>query len=255
MFLISLVLLVLLFQDKAHVSSAFGPIDISKQGSKIILYHRCIVSRKKIRMSRHIMHSAGPGDNIRSATGKRPSLHPTVINTVSEALFLLSSPGNTLEVKDEVEPLQVAVAAGKLAADAIQKRSQSSTAVKGDENSAFSVEESQLISGRVVGVVMRIKELEELLRQKVNGVVWVEKYGEERSFGVTKEELLGTGQYMDEVRRKLKNDPLLRMCRAECLFALFLSTVEIPTFKKLGQEATSIDFLDSDRMEVLFEYD
>ena len=249
------ILLVILFQEKVP-TSAFGTIDISKRVATISRQPSlCTISMKNIPLSRHLMHSGGPGDNIRSANGKRPSLHPTVINTISEALLVLSNSGSTLEVKDEVGPLQVAISAGKLATDAIQKRSESSTAVKGDEDSAFTLEESQLISGRVVGVVMRMNELEELLRQKINDVVWVRKYGEEGSFGVITEELLGTVQGIKEARIQLKSDPLLRMCRAECLFALFLSTVEIPTFKKLGQvaadEISSIDFLDSDRLEVL----
>ena len=208
----------------------------------------------KIRNARHVLHSAGPGDKVRGATGKRPSLHPTVINTISEALSLLSKPGSSLEVSDEVEPLQVAIAAGQLATDAIFKRAQSSSAVKGDEESAFTLEESQLISGRVVGVVMRFKELEDMLKEKVKGAAWVQKYGEESSFGLTKEELLGT-EIDSRLRSKLNDDPLLRMCRAECLFALFLYTVEIPTMERIGRSAEDgasvVDFLDSDRIDVL----
>jgi len=202
------------------------------------------------------------GDKIRESTGKRPSLNPTIINTLSQALSLRSSndPKFPMEVSPTVTALEVAIAAGKLATKAIEKRAMSSKAVKGDESSAFTPEESQLIAGRVVGVVMRWKELEELLIQRVKDSSWVLKYREESSFGVLVEECHVQGDGDDDVdvmvKNKLKGDPLLRMCRAECLYALFLKNVEWPTLKKLGQvsenEDVGVDFLDKDRMRVLF---
>ena len=68
--------------------------------------------------------------------------------------------------------------------NAIDKRNND----KDDTSEKFTMEESQVISGRVVGVVMRMRELEELLVRRVGGVGWVKKYGEEESFGVLKAE-------------------------------------------------------------------
>lgn len=214
--------------------------------------------------------SETPGDKIRESTGKRPSLDPTIINTLSEALSFRSSNDTKfpMEVSPTAQALDVAIAAGKLATKAIEKRAMSSKAVKGDESSAFTPEESQLIAGRVVGVVMRWKELEEVLIQRVKDSSWVLKYGEESSFGVLKEEcqLQGNGSEMESkgdevdfmVKKKLRGDPLLRMCRAECLYALFINNVESPALKKLGQvsqDGMGVDFLDKDRISVLFPDD
>ncbi len=160
-----------------------------------------------------------------------------------------------MEVTLEVEPIEVAMAAGQLATDAIDNRAKTSTAVKGDESSAFNQEESQLIAGRIVGVVMRWTELESLLIEQVKKTSWVLKYGEEASFGLTKEEFEEDGND-SQFKERLKNDPLMRMCRAECLYALFLRTIEMPSMAKMNQipaDGTSgVDFLDADRMEVLF---
>ena len=154
--------------------------------------------------------------------------------------------------------------------------------VDGD-NGAFNLEESKLVAGRIVGVIMRLNELEDQLIEKVRGVGWIKKYGEESSFGVCKVELdegystslisiaescdedgqsLSFDPRMNQVLMKLGDDPLLRMCRAECLYALFLKNVEMPSMAKAGQipidaanlngNGSGIDFLDQDRLEVLF---
>lgn len=204
-----------------------------------------------------------PGDKMRESNGKRPSLNPTIINTISEALLIRSSPSSEdgpMEVTDGVSPIEVALAAGQLASSAIDKRAETSTAVKGDEDSAFNQEESKLVAGRVVGVVMRWEELEDILIDRVKGTTWVMKYGEEASFGLTTEECKDGCDKKEVdavVKERLKDDPLMRMCRSECLYALFLKTVEMPAMEKIGQLAadasSGIDFLDSDRMEVLLQ--
>lgn len=144
---------------------------------------------------------------------------------------------------------------------------QRNDAAKTDETTdIFSTEESQTISGRVVGVVMRMRELEQLLVGRVNGVKWVRKYGEEESFGVFK----GECQLVDKadieqssddseglekkLAENIKLNPLFRMNRAECLLALFLSTVEQPKLDIMGEGVSGgseVDFIDSDRLEVL----
>jgi len=175
-----------------------------------------------------------------------------------------------MEVNLETQPLEVAIAAGKLAANAIESRAKTSTAVKGDENSAFTPEECQLVAGRIVGVIMRWNELEALLIAKVKATAWVIKYGEEASFGILSDEYEyassssssssckdeGTSWDDTMLKQRLKDDPLLRMCRAECLYALFLRNVEMPRMVAIGQISANgdggVDFLDADRVEVLF---
>ena len=64
------------------------------------------------------------GDPLRAATGIRPSLHPVTINALAEALKQRAQnrPEVPLRVTDDTPPLQVAMAAGKIASDALQKR-------------------------------------------------------------------------------------------------------------------------------------
>ena len=133
-------------------------------------------------------------------------------------------------------------------------------AEKDETTDVFTIEEAQTISGRVVGVVMRMRDLESNMIQKVNGVEWVTKYSEEESFGLLKKEcqliadeekILNNDKQLAET---IKMNPLFRMNRAECLLALFLSTVEKPQMEKMGQEITGgsdVDFIDADRLEVL----
>jgi len=137
--------------------------------------------------------------------------------------------------------------------NAIDKRNSD----KDDTSEKFTMEESQTISGRVVGVVMRMRELEELLVKRVRGVGWVKKYGEEESFGVLRAEC-NDDNNTDELEKKLaetiKINPLFRMNRAECLLGLFLDTVERPKLELLGEGVaggSEVDFIDADRLEVL----
>ena len=209
--------------------------------------------------------STTKGDSIRSKTGIRPSLHPTEINCIAEALMLRSSSSQEVDIdiaNTTTEPLQVAITAGSIAMNAIDKRNSD----KDDTSEKFTMEESQTISGRVVGVVMRMRELEELLVQKVKGVGWVKRYGEEESFGVLRSECSsssnegedGTNNNKEELDKKvaetIKLNPLFRMNRAECLLCLFLDTVEKPKLQMLGEDVaggSEVDFIDADRLEVL----
>mmetsp|Transcript_17297 Transcript_17297/g.25777 ORF Transcript_17297/g.25777 Transcript_17297/m.25777 type:complete len:307 (-) Transcript_17297:1-921(-) len=197
------------------------------------------------------------GDSIRSTTGIRPSLHPTEINCIAEALMLRSTnnPSIEIDVSNTSEPLQVAITAGGIAMNAIDKRNSD----KDDTSEKFTMEESQVVSGRVVGVVMRMRELEELLVRRVGGVGWVKKYGEEESFGVLKAECSSedesdTEELEKKLREVIKINPLFRMNRAECLLCLFLDTVERPKLELLGEGVvggSEVDFIDADRLEVL----
>ncbi|KAL3763046.1 hypothetical protein ACHAW5_007335 [Stephanodiscus triporus] len=236
------------------------------------------------------------GDAVRSASGIRPSLHPTTINCVAEAL-LLRCPSVVLRSRDDCrrpsssdvvvaidagdpsnEPIDVAVAAGDIALAAIRRRRDAAGA-DGDASSAFDADEAQTISGRVVGVVMRMRDLERELVRRVGGSDWVMRYGEEGTFGVLGEECRGFGSTTslagaatddeDDVvlggggrpsptevllAERIRADPLFRMNRAECLLALFLETVERPRLEALGMKVpggSDVDFVDDDRLGVL----
>lgn len=187
------------------------------------------------------------GDPLRAATGIRPSLHPTTINAIAEALRLRASedPNTPLVVGEGTPALQVALSAGRIAATAIEKRQVSSKT----DGMTLTAEEGQTIAGRVVGVVMRLKQLEDILHSRVVAVEWVKKYGEWSMFGVLEDE--------SSVKEKIQADPLFTLCRAECLLALFLDTVEAPQMEKIGWTAPGgslVDFLDEDRLQVLLTY-
>lgn len=221
------------------------------------------------------------GDRLRSQTGIRPSLHPTTINALSRAILLyyqpsrdpnmpmkVSSSSNELEGDNIIiTPLQVAISAGKLAWDAIEQRSESQRLAKIGSSTdsthhllkedTFTEDEAQVISGRIVGVVLRMAHLESMLVEQIRKSPWVSKYNEHGMFGVTHVECEPGLRYTPLVSQPLIEDPLLRMCRAECLLALFIHHVEIPGLKKAGVEeiagGSRIDFIDQERLSVLFK--
>ena len=76
------------------------------------------------------------GDKLREATGIRPSLHPTTINAIADALKIRAMKQNNndngekmmvFRVSDTVQPIDIAITAGQIASTAIAKRQQSST--------------------------------------------------------------------------------------------------------------------------------
>jgi hypothetical protein len=187
------------------------------------------------------------GDHLRDATGIRPSLHPTTINVIAEALKARARKvdGMAFRPSSTVQPLDVALTAGTIASTAITKRQEASE----EDGMKLTEKEEQTIAGRVIGVVMRLDDLEETLYKRVSGVEWVKKYNEWSTFGVLKSE-----ENEKDLEDRIKDDPLFAVSRAECLLAIFLATVEAPQLEKVGEEVpdgSKIDFLDSDRMEVL----
>lgn len=187
------------------------------------------------------------GDPLREATGIRPSLHPTTINAIAEALKARAREvdGMNFRVSDTVKPLDIAITAGKIAATAITKRQDASEA----DGMKLTQKEEQTIAGRVLGVIMRLDDLEGTLYERVSGVEWVKKYNEWSTFGVLKSE-----ENEKDIEDRIKDDPLFAVSRAECVLAIFLATVEVPQLEKVGEEVpdgSKIDFLDLDRMEVL----
>jgi hypothetical protein len=187
------------------------------------------------------------GDKLREASGIRPSLHPTTINAIAEVLKQRASDDSSnLRISETVKPLDVAVAAGKIAADFLQKRRDTST----QDGMEFNIKEEQTIAGRVVGVVVRLDELERTLAERTRDVAWIKKYNEWASFGVLEEDGL--------LQLRIKDDPLFSVARAECLLAIFLQTVEAPKLKEIGETVpggSQIDFIDEDRLRVLLPED
>ena len=186
------------------------------------------------------------GDAIRESTGIRPSLHPTTINAIAEALKIraMNKSDMPFRVSETIQPIDVATTASKIATEAIAKRQKSSD----QDGMTLTPEEEQTIAGRVVGVIMRLDDLESALLEKVSSVDWIAKYNEWSTFGVVKDS--------EQTDQKIKDDPLLGMSRAECLLAIFIKTVEIPQLEAKGgtvPDGSRIDFLDSDRTEVLLE--
>ena len=221
-------------------------------------------------------------DPFRDSNKVRPSLHPITINILVQVLKLRASsvisnshkmsnstlPSTlTTEEDDSIwsdQPLDVVLKVSKIASKAIQQRQQSSTV----DQMTFTVEEQQTIAGRVVGVMVRLKPLETLLYTKCANVKYIQKYNEWHTFGLLEPRNLNSIQEdtasssisglddMEEVEQQqlLCNDPLLLLNRAECLLALFLHTIEIPELQTKNctvPDQSRIDFLDTDRQEVL----
>jgi len=209
------------------------------------------------------------GDALRRQTGIRPSLHPITINALTEALRLRASKeGEVMTMASGENALEVAMLAGKLAIDALAKReemlrsvtnvsSSNGAALDDGEDNLWELpteEEKQVIAGRVLGVVMRLKELEQSLVEKVSQTKWVVKYGEHETFGVLATEADIAVEVGYELDERLNIDPLFRMNRAECLLALFIESVEKPQLAKAKasvSDGSKVDFIDEDRLEVL----
>jgi hypothetical protein len=214
------------------------------------------------------------GDPLREDNGVRPSIHPTTINAIAEALKARAAQsvkakkagkGNDedamyFRVSEGVEPVMVMVTAGQFASDAIQKRQESST----EDGMLLDQAEEQTLAGRVMGVVMRLDDLEAELAERTAAVSWVGQYGEWGNFGVLEGEHKPEGSDgndndddgLGEVHAKILDDPLFCMNRAECLLAIFLQEVEIPQLEKLKEtvpDGSKIDFLDEDRREVVLK--
>jgi len=230
------------------------------------------------------------GDPLREDNGVRPSIHPTAINAIAEALkaratqsLATTKPPSDddtdgdddgfmhFRVTETVDPLMVMVTAGQFASDAIQKRQESSA--KADDGMMLNQGEEQTLAGRVMGVIMRLDNLEAELAERTGDAKWVAQYDEWGSFGVLESEIAESNQServeasdsddddddddddrLYEAHAKILEDPLFCMNRAECLLAIFLQEVEIPQLEKLNEtvpDGSKIDFLDEDRLKVV----
>ncbi|OEU21395.1 hypothetical protein FRACYDRAFT_235019 [Fragilariopsis cylindrus CCMP1102] len=192
------------------------------------------------------------GDPLREANGIRASIHPTAINAIAESL----------------KARAVMVTAGQFASNAIQKRQEAS--VDTNDGMKMNNREEECVAGRVMGVIMRLDDLENELVERTMDVDWVAKYDDWSSFGVLEDESKlilknesenGKSEddndkdvMMKKVHEKIIDDPLFCMNRAECLLAIFIQEVEFPQFQKLNETApdeSKIDFLDTDRLQVV----
>lgn len=190
------------------------------------------------------------GDKIRTSTGIRPSLHPIVINAVADALKQRSlkelGKGQAdmhfkIDPSNNIAPIDIALTAGTFSAKALGQRQE-------NDDEKLTEKEEQTIAGRIMGIIMRMEDLEDALQEKVESVSWIADYGEWTTFGVLERESL------EEIHQSIVDDPLLTLNRAECLLGIFLKEVEIPQLQKVKEsvpDKSKIDFLDADRMEAL----
>jgi hypothetical protein len=209
-----------------------------------------MADRKRQRVPLHIKV-----DPYRDTNNKRPSLHPITINILSQALKLraTNARSNSTTSYDEKEnPLEVVVQVSALAATALAQRQSTST----KDQMTLTVEEQQTVAGRVVGVMVRIRELQNLLYKTCRATPWIAKYNEWHSFGLVQPPDLDPLISPPDSNNfsELLGDPLLLLNRAECLLALFLHSVEIPELRLKNcsvPDQSIIDFLDEDRQAVL----
>jgi hypothetical protein len=198
------------------------------------------------------------GDPLRGSTGIRASLHPTTINAIADALRFRASKkrdeqGSEMHFKvtDVVKPIDVALTAGQIASTAIANRQ---VASRDDSTMKLTVAEEQTIAGRIMGVIMRLDDLEEELFERVSEAEWVAQYDEWGTFGV----VVNEGDNKSAVDEKIAQDPLFCLNRAECMLAIFLQEVEIPQLQRINEtvpDNSIIDFLDADRLDVVLQTD
>jgi len=177
-----------------------------------------------------------------SKTPPRRSINPLIINTLASVLGDI-----LLKKRDDLNilvtsPIEVVQSASTLAVVSMEKWEKNSV-VAGDDK-ILTPEERELVAGRLVGVCVRLPQLQQILVTTVTGSSWVRKYNEEHTFGVLKDEI---GEGLDN------SDPLFISLRVECCLALFILLVETPAFEKVNRTTFEVDFIDVDRLAVLQE--
>ena len=250
-----LVILASLLVSFSKLSWSFTPVldgmRTPVSSSLNIMYHDPNWKRKLVRLQIKV-------DPYRDANNVRPSLHPITINILSQALKLrssaLSDPNNAanspLKQWSLDDPLEVVMTMSSLAAKAMAQRQSTSVA----DHMTLTVEEQQTVAGRVVGVMVRIADLQQLLYRICQEATWIAKYNEWHSFGLVPPKALSGYRQDYNDYDNLLQDPLLLLNRAECLLALFIHTVEVPELLRKNctvPDQSIIDFLDEDRSQVL----
>uniref|UniRef100_A0A6U3XEV5 Uncharacterized protein n=1 Tax=Ditylum brightwellii TaxID=49249 RepID=A0A6U3XEV5_9STRA len=218
------------------------------------------------------------GDNVAAAVdddkkSTRQSLHPITIEALSDALLIRSTPSrssstpvdigicdNDKTKENSIQPLDVAMAAGQIAAEALDRQSERFSSSDA-QDMVFTPEENQVVAGRVVGVVMRMRSLESELIQRVKKIMDTKDDVDSvyEIFGVLQSECSNNDDESDKEREeklssRIRDDIAFGSRRAESLLAIFLQTVEGPTMEKIGQTlpgGSDVNFMDEDRKMVL----
>lgn len=226
-------------------------IPLSFCPKRFIIWTACLSCTSKNMVSRAFSQRPSGGDKIRLTSGIRPSLHPLTINVISEylrhrSLDYFSSSNTSNDDEKQMQPRIIE----ELITDALDKRRLACRADNSVPSDMFNKEECEVIRARVFGVLSSIDTLENALVTKVSGVPWVAKYGEYRSFGLLPKECSNSKNSsgsQDDLMKSVLDDPLLRMTRAECLLALFLTEITLG----IPEGSETVDFLDDERREVL----
>lgn len=250
-----LMILASLLVSFSKLSWSFTPVMLGIRtpvsGSLNSMYHDPNWKRKLVRLQIKV-------DPYRDANNVRPSLHPITINILSQALKLRSSafsdPNSSANSTSKQwsldDPLEIFMTVSSLAAKAMAQRQSTSVA----DHMTLTVEEQQTVAGRVVGVMVRIADLQQLLYRICQDATWIAKYNEWHSFGLVPPKALSGSRQDYNDYDNLLQDPLLLLNRAECLLALFIHTVEVPELLRKNctvPDQSIIDFLDEDRRQVL----
>jgi hypothetical protein len=186
------------------------------------------------------------GDSLRASTGIRPSLHPVTINALSKVIVARAS-GNVPDdpFTEASPPIERALFAGRIAADAIASRQTTSK----EDGMTLTPAEQQTVAGRVVGVTVRLSSLEHDLHRRCGAAPWISKFNAWDSFGVLADE-----SDASVVNDRIAHDPLFALNRAECLLAVYVRHVEEPELRTKNATVpggSTVDFIDDDRRSVL----
>jgi hypothetical protein len=110
-------------------------------------------------------------------------------------------------------------------------------------------EEVALIGGRVVGIVLRLEDLEWELNHRCQKTSWISEYNEWDNFGVLEDE-----SCIKSLDERILSDPLFTVNRAERLLALFLLNLEGPGVRARGDvmpDGSDVDFLEDDHYQIM----
>jgi hypothetical protein len=197
---------------------------------------------------------AAPSKNATSTNMKdappRPSLHPLTIDAIEEGLKLRAQNVSTSPLRlidAQTEWFEVQYTAVKFADRFLEKYTKVSSATKANkEQHTWTEEELQTIGGRIVGVLMRLDDLE---------WEWNHRISTSSLEIPTNEWKTTLGLHPDNVEQLcprtldlaiLEENDFARR-RAERMLALFLLNVEGPAMKASGNEVpggSEVDFID-----------
>lgn len=220
--------------------------------------------------------AAAAAENKDMEDEDRPSIHPFTIDALTKALTMRAQ-ADVQFSKDKkatiltplrpysgaVDPYDIMMTAGKLAQDAVQAASK---ALDG-----LTMEESQVIGGRIVALINRVEELEDqLIAQAAHEYSSNDDDDDDTDdketrlqtyFGVIPEEFAIVRAQQNAVDQwaklgaAIEQDPSIAQARAACLLALFLEKVEGPGLRanNVQMPCMDVDFLEDARYKALFQ--